>query len=134
MWCQSRNRRPSATSCVQCPTSYAFHQPHPATHRTASYSENPSRLGLRKTFLNCLNDSPAKVFLSFCRQRASILVSHARTLPHYFVNVTYIMLRLVIAVNLQTQPFLFIVEVYVDLIERKRLFSPSTLQCHEQWC
>src|SRR6266404_7617082 len=95
MWCQSRNRRPSATSCVQCPTSYSFHQPHPATHRTASYSENPSRLGLRKSFLNGFHDSPPKVFLCLSRQRASILFSHARTLPHCFVNVTYIMLRLV---------------------------------------
>src|SRR6202162_3952600 len=81
---QSRNRRPSSTSCFQCPTSCAFHKPHPAAHRTSSDPENPSRLGLRKTFLNCLNDSPAKVFLGFPRQRASILFSHARhtnTLP-----------------------------------------------------
>ena len=95
MRCQSRNRRPSATSCFQRPTSYAFHQPHPAAHRTTSYPENPGRLGLRKTFLNGLDDSPAKVFLSFSGQRASILFFHAQTLPHYFVNVTYIMLRLV---------------------------------------
>jgi hypothetical protein len=33
---------------------------------------------LRKTFLNGLHDSPAKVFLGFSRQRASILFSHAR--------------------------------------------------------
>src|SRR5713101_7038201 len=78
MWCQSRNRRPSATSCFQRPTSYAFHQPHPSAHRTSSYPEDSSHLSLRKTFLNCLNDSPPKVFLSFRRQRASILVSHAR--------------------------------------------------------
>src|SRR6267378_2875116 len=75
---QSRNGRPSSTSCFQCPTSYAFHQPHPAAHRTSSDPKNPSRLGLRKTFLNGLNDSPAKVFLGFPRQRASILFSHAR--------------------------------------------------------
>src|SRR5713101_7098742 len=78
MWCQSRNRRPSATSCFQRPTSYAFHQPHPSAHRTSSYPEDSSHLSLRKTFLNCLNDSPPKVFLCFRRQRASILVSHAR--------------------------------------------------------
>src|ERR1700694_980942 len=84
MRCQSRNRRPSSTSCFQCPTSYAFHQPHPAAHRTSCDPENPSRLGLRKSFLNSLNNSPAKVFLGFPRQRASILFSHARhtnTLP-----------------------------------------------------
>src|SRR5713101_7397343 len=84
MWCQSRNWRPSSTSRFQRSTSYAFHQPPPAAHRTSSYPENPSRLGLRKTFLNGLNGSPAKVFLSFRRQRASILFSHARhatTLP-----------------------------------------------------
>ncbi len=78
MGCQSRNRRPSATSCSQRSTSYAFHQPHPAAHRTSSDPENPSRLGLRKTFLNGLNDAPAKVFLGLARQRASILFSHAR--------------------------------------------------------
>jgi hypothetical protein len=33
---------------------------------------------LRKTFLNGLHDSPAKVFLGFSRQRASILFFHAR--------------------------------------------------------
>src|SRR5712691_7137805 len=84
MWCQSRNWRPSSTSRFQRSTSYAFHQPPPAAHRTSSNPENPSRLGLRKTFLNGLNGSPAKVFLSFRRQRASILFSHARhatTLP-----------------------------------------------------
>src|SRR5271169_3664215 len=95
MRCQSRNRRPSSTSCLQCPTSYPFHQPHPAAHRTSRYPENPSCLGLRKTFLNGLNDSSAKVFLGFCRQRASILFSHVDTLPYYPLNVTYIMLRLV---------------------------------------
>src|SRR5260370_24303223 len=95
MRCQARNRRPSATSCFQRPTSYALHQPHPAAHRTTSYPENPGCLGLRKTFLNGLDDSPAKVFLGFSGQRASILFFHAQTLPHYFVNVTYIMLRLV---------------------------------------
>src|ERR1700681_4883725 len=79
MRCQSRNRRPSSTSCFQCPTSYAFHQPHPAAHRTSCDPENPSRLGLRKSFLNSLNNSPAKGFLGFPRQRASILFSHA---PH----------------------------------------------------
>src|SRR5258708_4628562 len=78
MRCQSRNRRSSATPCFQRPTSYAFHQPHPAAHRTASYPENPSRLGLRKSFLNSLHDSSAKVFLSFSWQRASILFFHAR--------------------------------------------------------
>jgi hypothetical protein len=75
--CQSRNGRPSSTACFQAPTSYAFHQPHPAAHRTSSYPENPSRLGLRKILLHCLNDSSAKVFLSFRRQRASITCSHA---------------------------------------------------------
>src|ERR1700674_4330070 len=78
MWCQSRNRRPSATPCFQCPTPSAFHQPHPAAHRTSRYPKNPSRLGLRKTFPNGLRDSPAKVFLGFSRQRASILSFHAR--------------------------------------------------------
>src|ERR1700694_5470120 len=56
----------------------------PAAHRTSCDPENPSRLGLRKPFLNGLNNSPAKVFLGFPRQRASILFSHARhtnTLP-----------------------------------------------------
>ena len=33
---------------------------------------------MRKTLLNCLNDSSAKVFLTFRRQRASILFSHAQ--------------------------------------------------------
>src|SRR6266446_7052689 len=84
MRCQSRNCRPSATSCFQCPTSYAFHQPHPAAHRTASYPENPGRLGLRKTLLNSLDDSPAKVFLGFSGQRASILFSHARNTSTLF--------------------------------------------------
>src|SRR5665213_953608 len=78
MWRQSRNRRSSATPCFQRPTSDAFHQPHPAAHRTASYPKNPSRLGLRKTFLNGLHDSPAKVFLGFSRQRAGILLFHVR--------------------------------------------------------
>jgi hypothetical protein len=77
MRCQSRNGRPSSTSCFQGPTSYAFHQPHPTAHRTASYPENPSRLGLRKTLLHGLNDSSAKVFLGFRRQRASIIFSRA---------------------------------------------------------
>src|SRR5260370_41449902 len=95
MRCQSRNRRPSSTSCFQSATPYAFHQPHPAAHRTASYPEDSSHLSLRKTFLNCLNDSPAKVFLSFRRQRASILVSHARHTNTLFSDVTYIMLLLV---------------------------------------
>src|ERR1039457_1203096 len=99
MRCQSRNRRSSSTSCFQCPTSYAFHKPHPAAHRTSSYPENPSRLGLRKTFLDGLDNSPAEVFLGFSRQRASILFSHAHTLPHYLLNVTYIMLRLVTALS-----------------------------------
>src|SRR5260370_27831884 len=95
MRCQSRNRRSSATLGFQRPASYPFHHPHPAVHRTSSYSENSSRLSLRKTLLSCLNDLPAKVFLSFRRQRASILVSHADTLAHYFWTVIYIMLRLV---------------------------------------
>src|SRR6266404_335408 len=99
MRCQSRNRRSSSTLCFQRPASYAFHHPHPAVHRTSSYSENSSRLSLRKTLLSCLNDSPAKVFLSFRRQRASILVSHADTLAHYFWPVIYIMLRLVCGQN-----------------------------------
>jgi hypothetical protein len=33
---------------------------------------------LQKTFLNGFHDSSAKVFLSFRRQRASILLSHTR--------------------------------------------------------
>ena len=78
MRCQSRNRRSSSPLCFQRPSSFPFHQPHPAAHRTSSYPEHPSCLGLRKTFLNGLDDSPAKVFLSFRRQRASILFSHAR--------------------------------------------------------
>jgi len=52
MRCQSRNGRPSSTSCFQCAPSDAFHQPHPAAHRTPSDPENTSRLGLQKTFLN----------------------------------------------------------------------------------
>src|ERR1039458_8953668 len=82
--CQSRNRRPSSTSCFQCSASFAFHQPHPSAHRTSSHPEHPSRLGLRKTFLDCLDNSPAEVFLGFSRERASILFSHTRhtnTLP-----------------------------------------------------
>ena len=79
----------------QRPASYPLHHPHPAVHRTSSDSENSSRLTLRKTLLNGFNDSPAKVFLSFRRQRASILVSHADTLTHYSQTVIYIMLRLV---------------------------------------
>ena len=78
MRCQSRNRRPSSTPCFQRPTSCAFHQPHPAAHRTSRDPENPSRLGLRKTLLNGLDNSSAKVFLGFSRQRASILFFHAR--------------------------------------------------------
>src|SRR5882724_4308781 len=78
MRCQSRNRRSSAPLCFQRPSSFPFHQPHPAAHCTSSYPEDSSHLSLRKTFLHGLNHSPAKVFLSFRRQRASILVSHAR--------------------------------------------------------
>src|SRR5207249_6586506 len=103
MRCQSRNRRSSSTLGFQRPASYPFHHPHPAVHRTSSYSEISSRLSLRKTLLSCLNDSPAKVFLSFRRQRASILVSHADTLAHYFWPVIYIMLRLVCIVILRTE-------------------------------
>jgi hypothetical protein len=75
---QSRNGRPSSTACFQGPTSDSFHKAHPAAHCTSSYPEDPSRLGLRKTFLNCLDHSPAKIFLGFSRQRASILLWHAR--------------------------------------------------------
>jgi len=76
------------------PASYPFH--HPIQRFTVlELLENSSRLTLRKTLLNGLNDSPAKVFLSFRRQRASILVSHADTLTHYSQTVIYIMLRLV---------------------------------------
>src|SRR5258707_6629211 len=78
MRCQSRHRRSSPPLCFQRPSSFPFHHPHPAAHGTASYPENSSHLSLRKTFLHCLHDSPAKIFLSFRRQRASILVSHAR--------------------------------------------------------
>src|SRR5713101_8557880 len=84
MRCQSRNCRPSSTSCFQCPTSYAFQQPHPAAHRTASYPENPGRLGLRKTLLNSLDDSPAKIFLGFSWKRTSILFFHARNTTTLF--------------------------------------------------
>src|SRR5437667_12764023 len=97
MRCQSRNRRSSSTLGFQRPASYPFHHPHPAVHRTSSYSENSSRLSLRKTLLSCLNDSPAKVFLIFRRQRASILVSHDDTLADYFWPVMYIMLLFVTA-------------------------------------
>src|SRR5258706_12731830 len=75
---QSRKRRSSSPLCFQRPLSFPFHHPHPAAHCTSSYSEDSSPLSLRKPFLNCLNDSSAKIFLSFRRQRASILVSHAR--------------------------------------------------------
>src|SRR5271170_4374539 len=78
MRCQPRNRRSSSPLCLQRPSSFPFHHPHPAAHCTASYPEDSSRLSLRKTFLNCRYDSPAKIFLSLRRQRASILVSHAR--------------------------------------------------------
>src|SRR6266481_298564 len=78
MRCQSRNRRSSPPVRFQRPSSFPFHHPHPAAHCTASYPEDSSHLSLRKTFLNCLHDSSAKIFLSFRRQRASILVSHAR--------------------------------------------------------
>src|SRR5260370_5314629 len=78
MRCQSRNRRPSSTSCFQRATPFPFHQPQPAAHCPSSDSENPSRLGLRKTFLNGLDNSTAKVLLGFSWQRASILFSHAR--------------------------------------------------------
>src|ERR1700758_3039206 len=78
MRCQSRNRRSSSPLCFQRPVSFPFHHPHPAAHCTSSSPKDSSHLSLRKTFLNCLNDSPAKIFLSFRRQRASILVSHAR--------------------------------------------------------
>src|ERR1700686_4455081 len=84
MRCQSRNRRSSSPLCFQRPSPFPFHHPHPAAHCTSSYPEDSSHLSLRNTFLHCLNDSPAKIFLSFRRQRASILVSHARhptTLP-----------------------------------------------------
>src|ERR1700680_4132359 len=50
MRCQSRNGRPSSTSCFQCSTSYAFHKAHPAAHRTSSYSEDPSRLVCERPF------------------------------------------------------------------------------------
>src|ERR1700747_1373051 len=75
---QARERRSSPPLCFQGPSSFPFHHPHPAAHCTAGYPENSSHLSLRKTFLHCLNHSPAKIFLSFRRQRASILVSHTR--------------------------------------------------------
>src|SRR6266404_9758613 len=96
MRCQARNRRSSSPLCFQRPASFPFHHPHPAAHCTSSYPEDSSHLSLRKTFLHCLHDSPAKIFLSLRRQRASILVPMPDTLTHYFLNVTYIMLRLVI--------------------------------------
>src|SRR5208282_314508 len=95
MGCQARNRRPSAPSCFQRPPPCTLHQPHPAAHRPSRYPENPCRLGLRKTFLDGLDNAPAKVFLGFSRQRASILFFHAHTLSHYLFTVIYIMLRLV---------------------------------------
>src|SRR6266704_380455 len=75
---QSRNGRPSSTPCFQRSTSGSFHKTHPAVHRTSSHPKNLSGLSLRKAFLNCLDYSSTKVFLRFCRQRASILSSHAR--------------------------------------------------------
>ena len=75
---QSRNRRSPPTSSLQRTPPGAFHQAHPAAHRTSSYPEDPSGFSLRKTTQNSLNNSSAKVFLSFCRQRASILFSHAQ--------------------------------------------------------
>ena len=75
--------------------SAAFHQAHPTAHRTSSYPEDPRRFGLRKAILHRLNHSSSKVFLTLCRQRASILFSHAKTLAHHSQNVIYIMLRLV---------------------------------------
>src|ERR1700757_1912198 len=78
MRCQSRNRRSSPPLCFQRPSSFPFHHPHPAAHCTAGYPEDSSHLSLRKTFPHCLNHSPAKIFLSLRRQRASILVSHTR--------------------------------------------------------
>ena len=76
---QPRNRRPPSTPCFQRPASGSFQQPHPPVHRAPRHSEDPRRFGLRKTLLNGFNDSPAKVFLSFARQRAGILFFHA---PH----------------------------------------------------
>src|SRR5882724_5109807 len=67
--CQSRNRRSSTPLRFQRPSSFPFHHPHPAAHCTSSYPENSSHLSLRKTFLNGLNDSPAKIFLSFRRHK-----------------------------------------------------------------
>src|SRR5271167_1767065 len=89
---QARNWRSPATSRLQGPSSASFDQSHPASHRTARYPEHVSRLGLRKTFLNRLDDSPAKILLGLSRQRASILFLHARTITEYPLNVTYIML------------------------------------------
>src|SRR5271165_6976666 len=66
MRCQSRNRRSSPPLGFQRPSSFPFHHPHPAAHCTSSYPEDSSHLSLRKTSLNCLNDSSAKIFLSFC--------------------------------------------------------------------
>src|SRR5258708_4904968 len=78
MRCQSRNRRQSSASCFQRSPPFPFPQPQPAAHCPSCDSENPSRLGLRKTFLNGLDNSPAQVLLGFSWQRASILFSHAR--------------------------------------------------------
>src|SRR5208283_2265369 len=75
---QPRYRRSPSTSSLQRMTSATFHQAHPTAHRTSSYPEDPRRFGLRKTAQNSLNNSSAKVFLTFCRQRASILFSHAQ--------------------------------------------------------
>ncbi|HVB58115.1 MAG TPA: hypothetical protein VNE63_17045, partial [Candidatus Acidoferrales bacterium] len=76
----------------QGPPSDAFHQPHPAAHRTPSDPENPSRLGLQKTFLNGFHNSSAKIFLRFRRQQTTSCFSMPRTLTHYVLNITYIVL------------------------------------------
>jgi len=92
---QARTPRTPATSRFQRPASFSFPKPQPAVHRTPCYPEDPRGLGLRKTLLNRLDHSPAKVFLGFSRQGARILFFHAQTVADYFASVIYIMLRLV---------------------------------------
>ena len=69
--------RPRLRAC-NAPAPHTLHQPHPAAYRTARHAEDPRRLGLRKTFLDGLDDAPAQVLLAFCRQRAGILFVHAQ--------------------------------------------------------
>jgi len=77
MRCQSRNRRSSR----RCAFSARRPSRSPSPSSGSLYRELLRRLEppqFAKDLLHCLNDSSAKIFLSFRRQRASILVSHAR--------------------------------------------------------